>query len=362
MVSQPTVAGVAQCVMDWSIGLRQRGWNVIVACPGDGWLATRLMDSEVDVRRWDAVRSPVRGLPTESTRLTTIVEQTDPDIVFLHGSKAGLIGRWVLRGRLPTAFAPHSWSFEAVTGAVSWAALQWERLAAKWTRLFVCVSEAEQSLGQRSGVSGEYLVARNGIDLEAVQWFSDQDRNSLRGDLDIPPTTQALVCVGRICPQKGQDVLLHAWPEVATDDRTLTFVGGGPDLALLSGTNNDPRVRFLGDSDRVEALRWMTAADLVVLPSRWEGMALVPLESMAVGTPVIASDVNGMREAVSANVGQLVRPEDPRALAAAIRDWLDNAGPDVRKASRRHVEDGFDIQKTISTIDDALRDILADPS
>lgn len=106
----------------------------------------------------------------------------------------------------------------------------------------------------------------------------------------------------------------------------------------------------------------MTAADLVVLPSRWEGMALVPLESMAVGTPVIASDVNGMREAVSANVGQLVRPEDPRALAAAIRDWLDNAGPDVRKASRRHVEDGFDIQKTISTIDDALRDILADPS
>ncbi|MEI2621482.1 MAG: glycosyltransferase [Candidatus Nanopelagicales bacterium] len=262
MVSQPTVAGVAQCVMDWSIGLRQRDWNVIVACPGDGWLGTRLMDSDVDVRHWDAVRSPVRGLRTESTGLAAIVKQTDPDLVFLHGSKAGLIGRWVLRGRRPTAFAPHSWSFEAVTGAVSWAALRWERLAAKWTRLFVCVSEAEQSLGKRRGLSGEYLVARNGVDLEAVRWFSDQDRKGLRGDLDIPPETQALVCVGRICPQKGQDVLLHAWPDVATDDRTLTFVGGGPDLALLSETNNDPRVRFLGDSDRAEALRWMAAADL----------------------------------------------------------------------------------------------------
>ena len=362
MVSQPTVAGVAQCVMDWSIGLRQRGWNVIVACPGDGWLGTGLMDSDVDVRHWDAVRSPVRGLRAESTGLTAIIKQTDPDLVFLHGSKAGLIGRWVLRGRRPTAFAPHAWSFEAVTGAVSWAALQWERLAAKWTRLFLCVSEAEQSLGRRRGLSGEYLVARNGVDLEAVRWFSDQDRKILRGDLDIPPDTQALVCVGRICPQKGQDVLLHAWPDVAADDRTLTFVGGGPDLALLSGTSNDPRVQFLGDTDRAEALRWMAAADLVVLPSRWEGMALVPLESMAVGTPVITSDVNGMREAISADVGQLVPPGDPRALAAAIRHWLDNAGPDVRKVCRRHVEDGFDIQQTISTIDDALRDVLAAPS
>ena len=95
-----------------------------------------------------------------------------------------------------------------------------------------------------------------------------QRSGTVPGDLDIPPTTQALVW-GRICPQKGQDVLCtpgQRWYGRSDTDLRRRR----PDLALLSGTNNDPRVRFLGDSDRAEALRWMTAAIWWSFP-RWGG-------------------------------------------------------------------------------------------
>ncbi|MEI2643957.1 MAG: glycosyltransferase [Candidatus Nanopelagicales bacterium] len=357
MVAQPTVAGVAQCVLDWSRGLAQRDWHVTVACPSDGWLAASLQAAGITTREWQSQRSPTAGIRAESRSLRSSLEQVRPDAVFLHGSKAGLIGRLVMRGRLPTAFAPHAWSFEAVTGMTQRAALTWERVAARWTATFVCVSAAERDLGRATGLRGRYVVARNGVDLTLLTNPAPGERQELRGQLGI--TGQAVVCVGRMCVQKGQDVLLAAWPHVAGPGRSLTLVGGGPDLEHWADRVRREDVRFLGETDRATALNWLAAADLVVLPSRWEGMALVPLESLAMGTPVVATDVNGARETVDGAVGGLVPPDDPNALALAMDQWLERSGdPALRERCRRHVEQGFDLQDTVTTIDAALLGII----
>jgi glycosyltransferase involved in cell wall biosynthesis len=166
------------------------------------------------------------------------------------------------------------------------------------------------------------------------------------------------VCVGRLCRQKGQDVLLEAWSQIAKPDRTLTLIGGGPELEPLRARWAGPDIRFEGETDRRTALDWMAAADIVVLPSRWEGLALVPLESLAVGTPVVATEVNGACEVLTSEVGSVVAVDDPAQLAAAVDRWLDRTDTgEVRQLCRRRVTDAFDVQDTLAAIDRALREI-----
>ncbi|MYS76430.1 glycosyltransferase, partial [Streptomyces sp. SID5926] len=96
----------------------------------------------------------------------------------------------------------------------------------------------------------------------------------------------------------------------------LVLVGDGPDRARLTA-RAPASVLFTGTV--ADAAPWYRAADLVVLPSRWEGMALAPLEAMACGRPVVVTDVDGAREGLPPALVPhcVVPPEDPAALADA---------------------------------------------
>lgn len=359
-VAQPTITGVGQCVLDWTTGLASRGWDVSLACPADGWLGRKCAEAGIPVNRWDSVRQPYKGVKRELDQLRAIVHQRQPDVVYLNGSKAGLIGRLLLRGNTPTAFSPHSWSYEAADGPVGWAALQWERQAARWTTVFIAVSDAEAADGRAHGIHGRYVVARNGVDTAAVTPASGAIRAKLRADRGLDDNTVCVVCIGRVHRQKGQDILLQAWPQVSAANARLVIVGDGPDLEQAR-TAASADVVFAGSAERPQALQWMQAADLLVMPSRWEGMALVPMESLAVGTPVIASDVIGVREAIDASCGAVFAPEDPTALAAALDEWIPRVrtqGQALRDAARRHVVGSFELSTTLSTLDGTLRGLL----
>jgi glycosyltransferase involved in cell wall biosynthesis len=123
--------------------------------------------------------------------------------------------------------------------------------------------------------------------------------------------------VGRLSRQKGQDVLLDAWPTVRqrVPGARLALVGDGPDIEALRARTSDG-VEFTGARDEVSV--WFAAADVVALPSRWEGMSLAMLEAMACGRPLVVTDVAGAEVAV----GAVVPPEDPHALADAVVDRL----------------------------------------
>ncbi len=131
--------------------------------------------------------------------------------------------------------------------------------------------------------------------------------------------------VGRLHPVKGTDVLLQAWATVVAKARyaRLLLVGGG-DQATYERMAADLGIRdsvdFAGYQEDVKP--WIAAADFVVLPSREEGGGLVVLESLALGKPVIASDVGGIPEYIEdGKTGYLVPPGDANALAGAIL-WL----------------------------------------
>jgi glycosyltransferase involved in cell wall biosynthesis len=348
--AQPVSEGVARCVADLVADQVARGWQVTVACPSDGWLHDEIERLGATHEHWLARRPPGPRVVGEVRRLNRILRAVDPDVVHLHSSKAGLAGRLALRGRKPTLFEPNAWSFEAADGAVRRAAIAWERLGARWAHAVVCVSDAERRRGIGVGISANWRVVPNGVDVGDFAEASDDDRRAARARLGLREGPLA-VCVGRLSRQKGQDVLLAAWPTVIerVPGATLALVGAGDEEEALRAGAADS-VHFAGQ--RTDVKDWLAAADVVVLPSRWEGMSIGLLEALASGRSVIATDVAGSPEAVGDEAGAIVPPEDPGALADKLAErLLDPALTAAEgKAGRRRAETLFDIRRRTARI------------
>lgn len=142
----------------------------------------------------------------------------------------------------------------------------------------------------------------------------------------------------------------------------LALVGDGPDTERLR-RSAPPGVLFAGTAPDIRP--WLRAADLVVLPSRWEGMALAPLEAMACGRPVLVSDVSGARESLPPGQGRLclVPPEDPTALAKALGRLL--ADPrllaELGEQAGQHARTDFDVRRTTDAVTGLYHELLGRP-
>ena len=167
--AQPTEAGVATYVVGVAADQLARGWRVAVACPPGGQLAAALAARGIPRLHWPATRAPSLGTVPETRQLRQLISTVWPDVVHLHSAKAGLAGRLAVRGRRPTVFQPHGWSWLAARGVTARGALAWERLAARWTDLLVCVGEGEAAHARHRGVGNRHLIIRNGVDLAAFK-------------------------------------------------------------------------------------------------------------------------------------------------------------------------------------------------
>src|SRR4051794_26534616 len=321
-----------------------RGWDVSAASL-PGWdLQAAALEMGAPWLPWPATRGPGLSTFDEVRRLRRIVDEVNPTLVHLHSAKAGLAGGLVLRGRRPAVFQPHAWGFEAAGGGVGRAAMAWERLGARWADAIVCVSRDEQRRGESAGVRASYEVVPNGIDLTRWTPATESDRAAARVALGIELDVPVAVALGRLAPQKGQDVLLTGWPRVLerVPSARLVLVGDGPDREALESLGL-LGLRFAGDVDEVAP--WLVAANVSVIPSRWEaGLSLVAMESMALGRSVVAADVAGMAEGLSGGCGAVVPIEDSTALADALVSRLSDLERADREgaAGRARVEERYD--------------------
>lgn len=368
---QPVEGGVARVVVDLVRAQSAAGLRTVVGCPRGGQLAEAARDAGAEVYTWRAGRALGPGLAAEVLGARRLIGRVRPDVLHAHSAKAGLAGRLAVRGAVPTVFQPHAWSFDAVGGATAALALRWERFGARWADRVLCVSEAERRTGESEGIAARWSVIRNGVDLGHFRPGDPdpvRDKARARAELPLPAALQGdgplAVCVGRLCLQKGQDILLRAWPELlgAVPGARLALVGDGPDTERLRRTA-PPGVHFAGAARDIRP--WLRAADLVVLPSRWEGMALAPLEAMACGRPVLVSDVSGARESLPPGQARLclVEPEDPTALAKALGGLL--AEPrllaELGEQAERHARTDFDVRRTTDAVTGLYHELLGRP-
>jgi glycosyltransferase involved in cell wall biosynthesis len=155
----------------------------------------------------------------------------------------------------------------------------------------------------------------------SVPEVGERDELRRRHGFDGP----TLVFAGRLSIQKALDVALRA--VAACDGVSLVIAGDGPERQrldlLVAELGVGDRVRFIGAQPRETVLEVLAAADAELLSSGWENFPHSLIEALAVGTPVIATGVGGVREIVTDGVnGLLVPPGDPEALAAAIRRFF----------------------------------------
>ena len=201
----------------------------------------------------------------------------------------------------------------------------------------VCKALMDQ-LAELGADPAKLHVLRNGVDLER---FRPEDPAQARQRLGLGEG-RWLLSVGHLIERKGHHLAIQALPLLPADVR-LAIVGSGvEDAALRSLAQNlgvQDRVRFVGQVPNVDLRWWYSAADISLLCSSREGWANVLLESMACGTPVVATSIWGTPEVVAApEAGRLMAARTPAALQEAVQAlW---ASPPTPAATRGYAE-GF---------------------
>lgn len=189
------------------------------------------------------------------------------------------------------------------------------------------------------GANPEKLhVFRNGVDLER---FRPEQRRAARNRLGLPQDKTIFLSVGHLVERKGHHVAVEA--VAAMPHALLCIIGEGPEQAalraLVGRLGIADRVRFVGTVDNVDLRWWYSAANTLVLCSSREGWANVLLESMACGTPVLATNIWGTPEVVAApEAGVLMQARTPQALVQAYQQLQARTIPDG--ATRSYAE-GF---------------------
>jgi glycosyltransferase involved in cell wall biosynthesis len=271
--------------------------------------------------------------------------------VHTHSAKAGVLGRPVAAlFRTPVVHSPHCFPF--LSGQYSARRRRFaagvERALAVLTRAIVCVCEDErdEALRHRVGTPERLHVVRNGVPACAAGGSVPAPLAALAEGGPVAATVAVLR------EQKRVDVFLDAVPLVLErlPSARLAVVGNGPLLGELRaqtarlGLDADERFAFLPFEPPMA--RWLAGLDCLVLSSDFEALPVAVLEALACGVPQVATDVGGLREAVTAETGRLVPRRDPAALAGAIAEVLSN--PDAMPAAsvRRHAE-SFRVERMV---------------
>lgn len=322
MVLGTAAGGTASHVAMLAAGCTERGHQVTVYGP-DRTAGFFPAVSFAPVGIGDRPR-PDRDLATV-LRLRGLLSRSRPEVVHAHGLRAGAVTALAVlavpgRARIPLAVTVHNappgggWA-RAVHGLL-------ERLTARRADAVACVSE---DLSARMRSRGARDVSWAPVPARPVPAPEAGEVAAIRAGLagDGQPVVLA---AGRLAPQKGFATLLTAAAHWQNRDPcpVLVLAGQGPlDQALRAQADaTGIRMRFLGQREDVPAL--LAGADVVAVPSVWEGQPLIVQEALRAGRPLVASRTGGIPELTGGDAAVLVPPGDAAALAGAVLSVLDD--------------------------------------
>jgi glycosyltransferase involved in cell wall biosynthesis len=280
-----------------------------------------------------------------------------PDIVHFHSTFAGALGRLVA---LPTrvretspriVYTPHAFPFvmqcsplkRRIYGLV-------EARLAGLTDAIICVSDFEREAAVRVGIRADRLHRiYNGV--PAPQGPTRPPTASKEGPLK-------LLFVGRFDRQKGLDVLLRAMQRLPVDEFRLTVIGGAVNDTL--GQPQLANVEYLGWIPHDGLGQYYAEADVLVMPSRWEGFALVPLEALSYGLPVVATRCCSMPEVVEhGKTGLLFDVDDDQELARLLHETSRQRWALMGQTGKKQVEARFTNAKMQTVTLELYENVLA---
>ncbi|WP_423594993.1 glycosyltransferase family 4 protein [Roseateles sp. MS654] len=334
----PLMSGVQKVSLDELAHLDPARYERIAVCKCEGEFTEQLRRIGVRVHLVPELERAIS--PRQDVRaylaLRDYFRAERPDIVHTHSSKTGILGRLAAKAaKVPTiVHTVHGYAFPAEPRPAIKAIFKLlERKAGRVTDRMIVLNDTDAAIARDMlGVPGDRLaVLPNGVDVDTYAPAAPEQRQVLRQSaFGIGAPDHVLVgMVGRLWLQKNPQCFVRAAIQVAAQRDNVSFfmIGDGEfrgELeAAITASGQADRIRILGWRSDVPAL--LKALDLMVLPSRWEGMPLAILEAMSSGIPVIASDIPGNHHLVrDGSDGRLFPLDDADALAKATIDLIDD--------------------------------------
>ncbi len=340
--------GAQKYVADLAEGAQEKFLSIVATGEPHGAddLQKRLKDNpEIDVIQLKHLRrdiSPLHDL-LAVFEIRRLYKKLTPDIVHLNSTKAGVIGSlasYKLNAVPPTIiYTVHGWIFHEPMSLLKRSLYRMlERWTARQKSKIIVLSEEDAQSGQHLGVPMHKLaVIPPGIERQQEILSRHDARAALREKTaaDIPMDTPWIGTIANFFPTKGLDILLYAYDmrRDALHRAQCVLIGDGPEAKNLT-----TKIQELNLSDCVhltgflpDAVKYLNAFDVFVLPSRKEGLPYALLEAKLHGIPIIATDVGGTPSIIQdKETGRLVEKENPLELGQAMVDAITH--PESSKA------------------------------
>ena len=320
---------------------RGAGWTVDALARGASTAdaVVSAFDVAFDIE-WS--RNPVRALQhikALEERVREVVTERQHDIVHVHTPVASFVTRYALRGLRSSGgpavvYTAHGFHFHSGGGRLRNAAFaSLEKLAGRWTDRLVLINQEDVDQAHRFGIvppDRVHPMPGIGVDIEGYVTRAEEGRGrrAVREELGIGLETPLVLMVAEFIGRKRHADAVRAVASCSHAGLHLALAGTGPlidevkQLAVDLGV--DERVHVLGFRRDVPAL--LAAADVVLLPSEHEGLPRSIMEAMAVGVPVVGTDIRGMRDLLQGGAGVLVPVGEPEAIAEALGRLASNSG------------------------------------
>lgn len=254
-----------------------------------------------------------------------IIKTEKPDVVYMHSSKAGAIGRIADFGiKNKVVYNPHGWAFNMDCGNKKKTMYRLiEKILSPFTNQIVCISDAEKvsALDNKIAKEKKLNVILNGIDIENCK--KQMSKSVTRECFGIPNDAFVVGQVGRLSKQKSPDVFIRSALKIKEKISNAHFVlvgNGDMEEEVLSFAKDNNLEKSLTVTGWVEnPLSYVGLFDVATLLSRWEGFGLVLPEYMLAKKPIVACGVDAIPTVVEDNkTGILVKQESPEETANAV--------------------------------------------
>ncbi len=308
------------------------------------------------------------------SRVREVVIQGGYDLVHVHTPIASFITRYALKEywdqpkRPQIFYTTHGFHFHAngspVTNAIY---RKMESIAGQWTDCLITINEDDRLAAEKYKiVPTEKIQYTPGIGVDTSFYdslnFSDQAKQEIRSELTLKDSDTLLLGVAEFTPNKKHSDQLKALKLLNRSDIHLAFAGEGPakseteKLSVELGLQN--QVHFLGFRSDIPLL--LSVSDSMILTSEREGLPRSILEAFCLATPVIGSNIRGIKDLLADDCGILVNYGDVNALAKAMSCIADNKDKAKAMGQKGKSKIGhYDIKQIVAMYDDFYRQALA---
>lgn len=356
LITKSNCGGAQRYVADVACNLPSEQFEVVVAAgrgsePGSGWLQKEVAAHGVRSIVLPHVERDIKNPLKEASvfiSLARLIRKERPDVLHVNSAKAGGVGSFIgrLLGVRTVVFTAHGWASNEDRPWLSRMIIRFF----EWLTIVLSHTTIMNSRATYEHVASLPLVPRKSVIIyHGIPSFTRLEKSAAREALNISDKGVVLGTIAELHRNKGVDILARAAKNISAP---VYIIGDGDErnhIKKLLVQEDIKNVTLLGAIPN--AKKYLEAFDMFILPSRTESLGYVLLEAGRARLAVVATHVGGVPEIIEhGKTGLLVPPNNPGALAAAIRELLENPEKANELATnlKEEVEESFSLSKMIT--------------